>query len=202
MFVLIWGTGGVHSNVGVWISADSQSHKQNLHGQSTGISNRRRVLQLLKLFLRWFFLQFLLGAFYSAREQAFASVLHEVIASESQPVSGSWAGPVHAEALMLLLPVVLGSSCAGSWVFECWQPWKSGKQQKKGSGGDRDYRWLDMRRKRKNREGAKCGSHLVWRWLPRQFLNKRYISFWGSLLFVYCEFLPHKSVHDSACEDG
>lgn len=35
-----------------------------------------------------------------AKEQAFSPVLHEVIVSELQSRSGSWAGPVHAEALM------------------------------------------------------------------------------------------------------
>ncbi len=119
-------------------------------------------------------------------------MFHEVIVSELQSCSGSWAGPVHAEALMWLLllfwdPAVPVLDCSN--VDNSRQ--KSGKQNK-GSGreGERDYRGLYMERKKREnrkRESQKRLNLVRW-WLPCQELNKRFISFWGSDLFLCCEF--------------
>lgn len=53
----------------------------------------------------------------------------------------------------------------------------------------------------RERESHQCLNLVRW-WLQCQELNKRFISFWGSVLVWCCEFLPHKSAHDSACEEG
>ena len=141
-----------------------------------------------------------------ASEQAFSPVLHEVIVSELQSHSRSWAGPVHAEALMWLLllfwdPAELVLDCSN--VDNSRQ--KSGKQNM-GSGREEeiteDSTWRSREREReRERESHQCLKLIRW-WLQCQELNKRFISFWGSVLVWCCEFLPHKSVHDSACEEG
>lgn len=134
-----------------------------------------------------------------ASVQAFSPVLHEVIVSELQSHSRSWAGPVHAEALMWLLllfwdPAALVLDCSN--VDNSRQ--KSGKQNM-GSGRERLQRTLHGGSR--ERESHQCLNLVRW-WLQCQELNKRFISFWGSVLVWCCEFLPHKSAHDSACEEG
>lgn len=138
-----------------------------------------------------------------AWEQAFSPVLHEVIVSELQSLSGSWVSPVHAEALMWLLLLFWDPAVP---VLDCLNVDNKNLESKRWGvgGGDRDYRGHYIGGKWGEnimRESQQC-LNLVRLWLPCQELNKHFICVLGSDLFWCCEFMPHKSVHESVCEDG
>lgn len=142
-----------------------------------------------------------------AKEQAFSPVLHEVIVSELQSRSGSWAGPVHAEALMWLLPVVLGSSRAGPRnAVKCWQLqrkiWRGKKKGGVGGVQERERKIIDDTTWREKKELRHSQNLVLFRLDMPSAKQALYISFWGSHLFWCNELLLHKSVHYYAYEEG
>lgn len=127
---------------------------------------------------------------------------HEVIVSELQSRSGSWAGPVHAEALMLFWdPAALVREMLSN-VDNSRE--KSGKEKKRGGGangkGRGGYRWHNMEREKRELQHSQNLVHLELD-MPsaKQAL---YIRFWGSYLFWCYGLLLHKSVHYDAYEEG